>query len=262
MDALPNNGREQLPTRSRPASTPTPGLVGDTRALNTTPTYWFSMFAASALGTNIGDFRVDDLSLDRWASFASLVTIAVIAILGDRFVWRRPAACYWIAIVVLRAAATNVADLLTHDLKLGYLVPSIILALATLLGGYFTRPDQVQLTSPTIDSRYWGTMLLAGIFGTTAGDMASHTFGLYTAAGLLCLTLVIVIGLRREFAPASITAYWCIVLAERCAGTPVGDGLASGRAAGLGLPLAIACTGTLLAAGLLAHALTHTERGV
>jgi uncharacterized membrane-anchored protein len=29
-------------------------------------------------------------------------------------------AYYWLAIIVLRTAATNLADLSTHDLKLGY----------------------------------------------------------------------------------------------------------------------------------------------
>ena len=44
-------------------------------------------------------------------------------------------------------------------------------------------------------------------------------------------------------------SYWVAVLAERAAGTPVGDGLASRH--GVGLPAATACTAALFAAALL-----------
>jgi uncharacterized membrane-anchored protein len=39
--------------------------------------------------------------------------------------------------------------------------------------------------------------------------------------------------------------FWLIVMAERCAGTAVGDALASHRAVGLGVPVASVCTGVL-----------------
>jgi uncharacterized membrane-anchored protein len=230
-----------------------------TRAFRVSPAYWFTMFAASALGTNLGDFWADRLFADRWVSFASLVAICGLGIAGDRRIGRRSDVGYWIAIVGLRAAATIVADFLTHDCKLGYVATSIILGVATLLAGYFTRLDEVTRTSPTIDMRYWTAMLVAGVFGTTAGDLASHMIGLYAAAGMLCVTLVVVIGLRARFAPTSVLAYWCIVLVERCAGTPVGDGLASSRAVGLGLPLAIVCTTGLLVVGLLVTGLGGRE---
>ncbi|WP_428540365.1 hypothetical protein [Rhodopila sp.] len=226
------------------------------RAMDTTPAFWFSMFAASALGTNLGDFCVDGLSLDRWTSFAALAALAGLSILADRGAARRTDAGYWVAIVTLRAAATNVADFLTHDRKLGYVTISIVLGVATLLAGRFTRIDKTNNGSPTVDERYWGTMLIAGIFGTTVGDMTSHTFGLYAAAGSFCLALAIFIALRGRFAATSATAYWCVVLAERAAGTPVGDALASSRAVGLGLPIAMACTLALLLAGLTAYRLT------
>jgi uncharacterized membrane-anchored protein len=241
-----------------------PGRAGrryPARALGSSPTYWFSMFAASALGTNLGDFWIDGLSLGKWTSFASLAAIALLAMLGDRWAGRRSNAAFWLAIVVLRAAATNVADFLTVDLKLGFAATSLILGAATLLAGYFTNTGGARSTTPTVDARYWMAMLVAGVFGTVAGDMASHMVGLFAAAGGLCLTLVIVIGLRSWLAPASAMAYWCIVLAERCAGTPVGDGLASRHGVGLGLPVAMACTGGLLIAGLLADRLAGKASG-
>ena len=221
------------------------------------------MFAASALGTNLGDFWADRLFADRWTSFASLVALSGLAIVGDGLIARRSDVGYWIAIVALRAAATNIADFLTHDCKFGYPATSMMLGVAALLAGYFTHRDKATSNTPRIDIRYWTAMLIAGVFGTTVGDLASHMIGLYAAAGMLCLALVLVIGLRSRFAPTSVLAYWCVVLVERCAGTPVGDGLASSRAIGLGLPLAIVCTTGLLVAGLLVTGLAgKTHSGV
>ena len=220
--------------------------------LDATPAFWFAMFAASAFGTNLGDFVVDWLSLGRSASFASLAVISVLAIRSDRRSARSEAG-YWIAIVTLRAAATNVGDLLTHDFGFSYVTVSIVLALATLIAGWFTLAGAGLRGTPAVDGRYWIAMLIAGVFGTVGGDLASHTLGLYGAGLVLCILLAAAVSLRNRFAPASVMAYWAVILAERCAGTPAGDALASGKAAGLGLPVATLCTGGLLLTALAAR---------
>nr|WP_294555804.1 hypothetical protein [uncultured Rhodopila sp.] len=231
--------------------------------LDATPAFWFAMFAASAFGTNLGDFWVDFVSLGRAASFASLAVISGLAIRGDRRMARRSEGGYWIAIVALRAAATNVGDLLTHDFGFGYVAVSVVLALATLVAGWFTLAGAGLRGTPAVDVRYWIAMFIAGVFGTVAGDLASHTVGLYAAGGLLCILLVAAISLRNRLAPASVMAYWAVILAERSAGTPAGDALASGKAAGLGLPLATLCTGGLLLAALAARRqmTAHSQSG-
>ena len=221
-----------------------------------TPAYWFCMYAASALGTNLGDFWVDGLGLGREWSFVSLAVISALAIWADRRFAAWTELGYWIAIVALRAAATTVADAMTHDLRWSYAISALMLAIATLVAGRFTNSSSPAggrgfSASPTVNGRYWIAMLIAGVFGTVAGDLASHTIGLFPAAGILAALLVALLVWRSFTAPASITLYWCVILAERCAGTPAGDALASHRGAGLGLPTAIACTGGALVLGLL-----------
>ena len=262
------------------------------RSMAATPAYWFCMYAASALGTNLGDFSVDELGLGRGWSFVSLALISAVAIWADRRLSVRAEAGYWIAIVALRAAATTVADAMTHDLRWSYGISAVALAVATLVAGWFTRVDvplgrrrgdvsglgaatpaprgplpqgaldpppldggvprrDQPAPSPIVDGRYWIAMLIAGIFGTVAGDFASHSIGLFPAAGLLGAVLVGLLVLRGSLGLQSLTVYWCVILAERCAGTSAGDSLASHRGAGFGLPLAIACTGGALLLGLL-----------
>ena len=234
----------------------TPALPADTaasaspRALQATAGYWFAMFAGSALGTNLGDFWDDGLGLGRELSFASLALIGGLAVFADGRVSRRSEAAFWTAIVALRAASSNVGDFLTHDLALNAAVITAVLGVATLLAGRLTRREPGGST-PLIDARYWLAMVIAGVFGTVGGDLVSHTVGLVTACTMLCAVLVLAVLGRSRFAAASVTAYWLVVLAERAAGTPAGDSLASGRALGLGLPLAMCCSGGLLALALL-----------
>jgi uncharacterized membrane-anchored protein len=209
------------------------------------------MFTASVLGTNLGDVGVDTLSLGRWMSFVLLAVICSLAIGADSRFGRHTDAYFWIAIVGLRAAATNVADALTHDFGLGYGATALSLAALALVAGRLTRPGSTGGGSPLIDRRYWGAMLIAGVFGTVSGDMASHTFGLYAAACVLTAGLVLVLVLRHRVFPAAILGYWCAVLLERCAATPVGDSLASRHALGLGLPLATACSASVFMLALV-----------
>jgi uncharacterized membrane-anchored protein len=88
-------------------------------------------------------------------------------------------------------------------------------------------------------------MFIAGVFGTVAGDLIHHNVGLYNASAALCILLAGLILTRERYAPLSMLLFWSIVMAERCAGTAVGDALASRRAVGLGIVIASICTAAL-----------------
>ncbi len=179
------------------------------------------------LGWDIVSWAADQL-------LAALLLITVVAVAFDRIAGARFEAGYWVAIIAMRAAATNPADFMTHDLALGYVTVSFLLAGLTLIAARFTHPDLARGGSPRVDGAYWIAMFIAGLFGTAAGDLIHHTIGLYAATSVLCLALAGLIGLRDAFSPVSVVLYWAIIMAERCAGTAVGDMLVSGRAIALG----------------------------
>ena len=163
----------------------------------------------------------------RWdllTSFASLAVISAALIAGDLRFGRSTEKFFWLAIVFLRAMATNVGDFLTDDLGVSRLVSTPILGVATLAAGYFTIAAGRADASPRIDMRYWLAMFIGGAFGTVGGDLVSHSVGLAAASVGLAALLAAVIGARSFIAPASMLGYWCIVLAERAGrATPVGD---------------------------------------
>jgi uncharacterized membrane-anchored protein len=218
------------------------------QAMDVTHTYWLAMLAASAFGTNLGDLWAATLFPGRLTSLSSLLIICIAAVWLHRRAAARTEAGYWLAIVAMRAAATNLADIVTHDLALGYVVSSVLLAGLTLIAARYTHPDVSH--SPRVDNAYWIAMFIAGVFGTVAGDLIHHTTGMLTASAFLCVTLAGLIVLRETRAPASMLLFWLIVMTERCAGTAIGDALASHRAVGLGVPIAAVCSGILTIASL------------
>jgi len=228
--------------------------------MDVTRTYWFAMLAASALGTNVGDLWAEYLFPGRFSSLASMLLICAAAVWYDRRAAARSEAGYWIAIVAMRAAATNLADIITHDLAMDYVLASALLCVLTLIAARFTDPDLSRSGSPRVDGAYWIAMFIAGVFGTVAGDLIHHTIGLYTASVLLCCLLAGLIVMRETRAPVSMLVFWSIVMAERCAGTAVGDALASRRAVGLGVPLATLFTTALTIAALWLRARRRRDR--
>jgi uncharacterized membrane-anchored protein len=235
-------------------SASTPAAAISPRGMEVTRSYWFAMLAASAFGTNVGDLWAEILFPGRTTSLASLLAICGAAIWYHRRMAARTEGGYWIAIVAMRAAATNVADICTHDLGLGYVSVSVVLGVLTLIAARFAIPDFSRSGSPRVDGACWSAMFIAGVFGTVAGDLIHHNIGLYNASAALCFLLAGLILIREVHAPVSMLLFWSIVMAERCAGTAIGDALASHRAVGLGVLVASIFTGTLTVTSLLVRA--------
>jgi uncharacterized membrane-anchored protein len=229
------------------------------RALNPSPTFWLAMFVASAFGTVLGDFWAEGLHLGLVLSFGTLVVITGLLIWGDFLKGRGTEIFYWLAIIFLRAGATNVGDGLIHILGLSFVVASVLTGVATLAAGLLTLSPSAEATSPLIDLRYWLAMGIGGVFGTVFGDLTSHTIGMFPALITLGGCLIAVVLVRGALAPTSMLGYWCIVLAERAAGTPAGDWFASRRGLGLGLSVGLLCVGGGLVAALWLYQRTKSR---
>ena len=85
-----------------------------------TPRYWTAILVASMCGANTGDFLSHNLHLGHTRGLPPLAALFLIVLWAERRAHRATEAYYWLAIIVLRTAATNLADLGTHDLKLNY----------------------------------------------------------------------------------------------------------------------------------------------
>jgi hypothetical protein len=82
--------------------------------------YWVAISLGSVFGANTGDFVFHVLGLGHMRGLPVLAAIIAIILIQEPLARSGTDAYYWLAIVTLRTAATNLADLATHDLHLNY----------------------------------------------------------------------------------------------------------------------------------------------
>ena len=235
--------------------------------------YWTAILAASMCGANTGDFAARYLHLGHTRGLLPLGLIFLAIVWAERRSKIATEAYYWLAIIVLRTGATNLADLGTHDLALGYLPCMAGLAALMVLMLLIDRargvapvgvtgPDGRWHTLPATDASYWITMLAAGTLGTAAGDWVAEATGLGLAYGSLVLVAVLLVTwfVSERFGRMTKPWYWLTIVAARTAGTTLGDLLASRRGLGLGLIVSTICTSLLLAGIIVLWRRRGTER--
>lgn len=223
--------------------------------------YWIAILAASMCGANTGDFAARILGLGHTLGLLPFGLIFLAIFWIEKRSSAATEAYYWLAIIVLRTAATNLADLGTHDLRLGYFLfmgALVALVVGLILMGRFRGAEPVGTMGtdgrwtalPATDASYWLTMLAAGTLGTAAGDwVAEETpLGLWYGSLVLLGIFLVAWAVSDRLGKMTKPWYWLTVVAARTAGTTLGDLLASRRGLGLGLVTSTICTTLLLAA--------------
>lgn len=221
------------------------------------PRYWSALCLASIFGANMGDFFARNLGLGHIAGLPFLAAALAIVIAAERFDRAKHQAYYWTAIIIVRTAATNLADFAAGDLKLPrtsvMAALTFLLVVAVWLSWRFvwSRLENKNEKLIGADFGYWICMFIAGTLGTIIGDFCSHNMGLDDAGAAVLLSPVVAVLflIGRRGLLFLLPFYWLTVVAIRAAGTAVGD-LISGKAM-LGLPLSTAVTGLLFVVLLL-----------
>jgi uncharacterized membrane-anchored protein len=216
--------------------------------------YWIALCLASVFGANMGDFFAHNMGLGHVAGLPFLAIALALVFVLERFDRTAHEAFYWLAIVVVRTAATNLADFFSVDLRLAK--PWVMAGLAVLLAlsvaaawrlSWRNAANKIDAQSNLLraDYGYWLAMLIAGTLGTVMGDFFSHDLHLGNAVASIVLGAILapflVLGVRRQL--WSLPFYWTTIVMVRAAGTTVGDLLAARNA--LGLALSTAVTGLL-----------------
>jgi uncharacterized membrane-anchored protein len=216
--------------------------------------YWAALCLASIFGANMGDFFARDLGLGHVYGLPFLALALAIVLMGERFDRSVHQAYYWTAIIIVRTAATNVADFLCGDMKLPRtlvilgLAALLIIALAASWQFAWRRLAEKTRGSDSVlraDTGYWASMFIAGSLGTVIGDYSSHDLHLGDAGASLVLVpiLALLFVIARNGLLRSLWFYWVTVVTVRAAGTVVGDFVAGKNM--LGLPASTLVTGIL-----------------
>jgi uncharacterized membrane-anchored protein len=226
--------------------------------------YWTAIVAASMCGANTGDFASRYFHLGHTRGLLPLAVIFGVILWAESRSRRVTELYYWLAIITLRTAATNLADFATHDLKIGYITVEIGLACLMVLvlavdqfrgvtNKTVQAPGGRQFNLPNTDLSYWLVMLTAGTLGTALGDWVADELGLGTGVGSIALGAIFGIVLLISIRWGRMTKpwYWLSIVAARTVGTTLGDFIASRRGLNFGLPLSTICTSLLLVAILV-----------
>lgn len=151
--------------------------------------YWTAITLASICGCNLGDCLSFYAHWNHWIGLAPLTVIFAALVFGERHSARARQAWYWAVVIVLRAAATNLADLATHTFEWPY--PRVILVLA-VLQALVVWPVLPRLISagtermgrPATSGWYWLSLLTAGTLGTAIGDWTAEELDFGTGYGI------------------------------------------------------------------------------
>ena len=212
--------------------------------------YWAAITLASIFGANLGDFVSHNLHMGHirgvpWIA-AAFVLIAIGGVVS-RVAWE---GWYWLAIVAMRTAATNLADLATHDGALGTVPVCTALAIGLVVILFIRRaiaPEAPTAGVPRADAGYWLAMLTAGTLGTALGDGIADAISLPTATLLTAALVVGALALRSRTLIGLVSGYWLAIVAIRTFGTNAGDMIAHFLSLAVSTPLTGAALFVLLA---------------
>ena len=224
--------------------------------------YWVLISFASVFGTNTGDLavRLSKLSglfppeglwgLRHSGPLPFLMGLFILLWWAERKNQETTELYFWSAILIIRTAATNIADMLAGDLHLDMLISASVLGagltvLAILWQSSRAKPV-TRVFVPQTTSQYWLMMVVAGILGTIVGDWLGDNYGVQQAAlwGAALMIVLVLAGYRHFLILTPL--YWLGVSVARVAGTDVGDWLARSvdrGGAGLDLPTATVVSG-------------------
>jgi len=224
--------------------------------------YWVLISLASIFGTNTGDLAVrlcklsgifppeGLLGLKHAGPLPILIVLFVVLWLLEKRDENKTELYFWSAILIIRTAATNIADMLAGDMHLDILLCTLVLTLCLIGLSLWWQTKRSQpidpLFVPETDALYWCMMMTAGVLGTCLGDYLGDEYGLTLSASYLSLAMVIVVfsGYKNFLVVSPL--YWFGVALARIAGTDVGDWLAKSAekgGSGLDLPTATVISG-------------------
>jgi uncharacterized membrane-anchored protein len=182
--------------------------------------YWSALCLASIFGANMGDLCARNLGLGHVAGLPYLAIALALVMIVERFDRMQHQSYYWIAIIIVRTAATNFADFAAGDMKLPRLwvmaALLVLLVAAVWLSWKFIWQHRSVKSESVLraDLAYWTSMFIAGALGTVMGDFCSHNMHLGDAGAAILLSPVVAVLLGVGLAWAASLA--AVLLGDGC----------------------------------------------
>ncbi|MQA18051.1 COG4705 family protein [Rugamonas rivuli] len=200
---------------------------------NKVPAAVLSFWIIKILSTTVGETGADYLAVNAGLGTAitggitaALLAGALVAQLrSTRFVpW-----LYWLCVVLLSVAGTQITDALTDRMGVSLYISTAVFGvlLALLFTAWYRRERTLSITTINTGRRerfYWAAILLTFALGTAAGDLATEELALGFRVGVLAFgALIAIIYAARRNGANPVLTFWLAYILTRPLGASLGD---------------------------------------
>ncbi|MEO8831824.1 MAG: hypothetical protein ABI407_06095 [Bradyrhizobium sp.] len=192
--------------------------------------FWVIKIAATTLGETAGDAVSMSMHLGYAIGSAIFIAIFVVAVGAQIAAKSFHPFLYWAVIVATTTAGTTMADFADRSLGIGYAGGASILFVLVMaaLGLWYWVAGSISvdsITTPKVESFYWGAILFSQTLGTALGDWMADTTGLgYEGGALVFGAGLILIAAAYFYTNVSHTLlFWSAFILTRPLGATVGD---------------------------------------
>src|SRR5665213_1140345 len=152
--------------------------------------FWIIKIAATTLGETGGDAVSMTAHLGYAIGSVIFIAIFVVAVAAQITAKSFHPFLYWAVIVATTTAGTTMADFADRSLGIGYAGGASILFVLVMaaLGLWYWVAGSISvdsITTPKVESFYWGAILFSQTLGTALGDWMADTTGLGYEGGAL-----------------------------------------------------------------------------
>lgn len=192
--------------------------------------FWVMKICATTLGETAGDLLSMTLNIGYAMSSLLLISVFLLALLGQLYSRRYHPALYWVVILATSTAGTTMSDFMDRTLGLGYATGSALLIGILLLTFAVWKYSEKSLNVEHITTRkgelfYWVAILFSNTLGTALGDYLADDSGLGFAGGALLIGSLIaaVVVLRFVTRISPVALFWIAFVLTRPFGATLGD---------------------------------------
>jgi uncharacterized membrane-anchored protein len=192
--------------------------------------FWIVKVAATTLGETAGD--AVSMSMNLGYAVSSIIFIGLFA---AAVAWQIAASSfrpflYWAVIVATTTAGTTMADFADRSLGIGYAGGSLMLFALLMASLYVWYRSEGSLavttvTTPKVETFYWGAILFSQTLGTALGDWMADTNGFgYERGAFVFGAALVVVAATYFFTNVSRTLlFWSAFILTRPLGATLGD---------------------------------------
>jgi uncharacterized membrane-anchored protein len=192
--------------------------------------FWIVKIAATTLGETAGDAVSMSMHMGYAIGSAIFIGIFVVAVGAQIAAKSFHPLLYWTVIIATTTAGTTMADYADRSLGIGYAGGASILfvLLMAALGAWYWSAGSISvdaITSPKVESFYWGAILFSQTLGTALGDWTADTTGLgYEGGALIFGAGLVLIAAAYFYTNVSRTLlFWSAFILTRPLGATMGD---------------------------------------